>query len=182
MLLRNCVLLAGIGLALVTAGCSSKESFPVRTYPMGERVTLGHLIYTVFETQWLTHLGEQPNMRVPQNRYLLLRVSITNSGSGEIIAPAITLVDDAGQTYSEVPNGEGVPQWIGLLRQIKPAESAQGNLIFDVPPKHYKLSVTDETEQKTALVDIPLSFTGETPDLPEAPTTTAPLASPSGKP
>ena len=174
---------AGLGfLLLLTTSCGDNSIPPPRTYPMGERVQLGRLIYTVFETQWFTHLGEGPNARVPQRRYMLLRVSITNSGASEVIVPGITLVDESGQTYNEVGNGEGVPQWIGLLRQVKPAESAQGNLLFDVAPQRYKLQIADEAEQRTALVEIPLTFGAETPDLPAAGTMAPPqLSSPSGE-
>ena len=30
----------------------------MRTYRMGESITLGHIDYLVYETQWLTQLGE----------------------------------------------------------------------------------------------------------------------------
>jgi hypothetical protein len=132
---------------------------------MGDRVQLGHLIYTVFETQWMTQLGDGANQRVPQHRYFLVRMSITNGGASDIMVPAMTLVDDSGATHAELSNGESVPQWMGYLRQVRQAETAQGNIIFDVAPKHYKLRITDENEQRVALVDIPLSFGAETPEV-----------------
>jgi hypothetical protein len=42
-----------------------------------------------------------------------------------------------------------------------------GNALFDAPPAHYKLHLSDESSQQTALVDIPLSFRAETPELPD---------------
>jgi hypothetical protein len=160
------LLLALAGVSALAVSCSSTRPNPVRTFPMGDRVTLGHLIYTVFETQWLTQIGEGAAARIPQQRFFLLRMSITNSGADEVLAPNLALVDDSGQSYAELNNGEGVPKWIGYLRPIKPAESAQGDLLFDVPPKHYKLRISDESEQIVALVDIPLSFGAETPEVP----------------
>ncbi len=143
---------------------------------------MGTLIYTVFETQWLAQLGTGPTARVPQQRFLLVRASITNSGAKETLVPGISLVDDSGQLHNELASGDSVPQWIGLLRQIKPAESAQGNLVFDVPPGHYKLQISDENEQRISYIDIPLSFGAETPELPvpEAPQQPQ-LSSPSGR-
>jgi hypothetical protein len=47
---------------------------------------------------------------------------------------------------------------VGLARRIKPADTLTGNIAFDVPARHYKLEVTDELEEKKALIDIPLSF------------------------
>jgi hypothetical protein len=149
---------------LFLSSCSKDEKFPVRTYPLGEKVALGNLVYTAFETRWLTQMGEDPVPRLPQNRFFLVRVNISNSGGTETSSPALSIVDDSGKTYEELSNGENAPQWIGYLRQIKPAEAAQGNLLFDAPPRHYKLRITDETGERTALVDIPLSFNAETPE------------------
>jgi hypothetical protein len=164
---RSLLLAAGVCTALlILPGCGRDYSKTIRTFPMGERVQRGHLIYTVFETQWMTQLGEGANTRVPQHRFFLVRVSIVNSGSTDVIAPSLNLVDETGQTIPELSNGDGVPQWIGYLRNIKPAESAAGNLLFDAPPKRYNLRVSDETEEKLALIDIPLTFGGETSEMP----------------
>jgi len=130
---------------------------------MGERVHAGKLIYNVFETQWLTQLGQGPAARVPQNRFFLVRVSVVNSGGAEVLVPTMQLVDEGGQTHPELSNGEEVPQWIGFLRHAQPAENLQGNVIFDVPPRRYKLRVMDEKEEREALIDIPLSFDSEMP-------------------
>jgi len=151
--------------ALSCTGCSP-EKFPVRTYQLGEKVTLGHLIYTVFESAWLTQIGHAPDARIPKHRFFLVRMSVVNSGGGQLISPHVTIEDDNGNTYPEMDNGEGVPQWIGYLRQVQPAQAALGNLVFDAPPAHYKLRISDEEESKFALIDIPLTFVSETPDVP----------------
>jgi hypothetical protein len=165
-LMRPFAFFATVALCVVAGSCSSGEKFPVRTYQMGEKVTLGPFIYNVFETQWLTHFGEDVTPRLPQHRFFIVRVSILNSGTQELIGPNLSIVDDNGKVYEELQNGEGVPQWIGYLRQLKPADSSTGNLVFDAPPRHYKLKVIDETGDRTALVDIPLSFNAESPQLP----------------
>lgn len=154
-------------MAVILSGCSSESgSYPVREYRMGDRIELGRLIYNVFEAHWVTHLGEQPSTRVPNSRFLLLRVSVVNSGGAPISVPPLQLVDDAGATHSEVSDGEQVPNWIGILREVKPADSLQGNVLFDVNPAHYKLRVTDESEERAGLINIPLQFQPETPDVP----------------
>jgi len=133
---------------------------------MGERVSVGSLVYNVFEDQWKAQLGQGSGARVPKDRFFLVRLSVVNGGSTELIIPSVTLVDDAGQTYPELPNGDGVPQWTGYLRRVKPAETLQGNVVFDVAPKHYRLRVTDENSQTSREIDIPLNFASETPDMP----------------
>jgi len=161
-------MLAAITAALLLNACSRSSSSAVRTYSMGEKVTLGQIIYTVYETQWLPQLGEGPAARVPQHRFFLVRMTAVNSGSAEVIVPNVTVEDDKGNSYPELQNGDGVPQWTGYLRTVKPAESAQGNVVFDAPPAHYKLRLADENEETLAYVDIPLSFGAEipTPELP----------------
>lgn len=157
-----------LALAVFSQTCCSPredEALPARVYQMGERVPVGHIIYTVFERQWITQFGEGVDARVPQNRFYLVRISAVNSGGASAIIPTISLVDDAGGTYAEVENGDRITDFIGALREIAPAETLQGNLAFDVPPKHYKLKLTDEDAKQTALVDIPLSFDSDTPEV-----------------
>jgi hypothetical protein len=152
--------------AVLLSGCSSEPAKPpLKQYNMGEKVPVGHLSYTIFETQWLTHLGEGAAQRVPQNRFFLIRLSVVNGGSGDAAIPNMTLEDDKGQKYDELSNGEGVPQWVGYLRTAHPADALQGNVVFDVPPGHYKLTMADEDQSHAARVDIPLSFGAETPEV-----------------
>jgi hypothetical protein len=147
------------------AACSSEPARgPVLQYNMGEKVPVGHLTYTVFETQWATHFGDGVNARVPQNRFFLVRLSAVNGGVSEAPIPNATIEDDARHTYGELTDGDGVPQWIGYLRSAKPADFVQGNLVFDAPPGHYKLRLTDG-QQNAALVDMPLTFGAETPEI-----------------
>jgi hypothetical protein len=163
-------LIAALTAALLTASCGGDEkSYPVRTYNMGERIQLGHLVYLVFETQWMTHIGDGPDARVPQHRFFLIRLSAVNSSNADLAVPTFTIQDDNGNTYNELSDGTGVPQWITYLRTVKPAESAQGNALFDAPPRHYKLKIQDEDGERTALVDIPLNFGAESPDIIQTP-------------
>jgi hypothetical protein len=155
-------ILAAVTAALVLNACSSR-SLPIRSYVLGEKVGLGHIIYTVYETQWVPQFGDGPDARVPQHRFFLVRMTAVNSGGDDLIVPNVTVEDDKGNSFPELPNGDGVPEWIGYLRKVKPAESAQGNLLFDAPPAHYKLRVTDEDGETSAYVDIPLSFGAEVP-------------------
>ena len=92
--------------ALFLSSCGEEEkSFPVRTYNLGDRIELGHIVYVVFETQWLTHIGDPATGRVPQNRFFLIRFSATNGGSNDSTVGNPTITDDKGQTYEELSNG-----------------------------------------------------------------------------
>src|SRR4051795_10358090 len=61
---------------------AKKETGPAVTYPMGQGVQLGPLTYTVLETSWKRQLGGGPAAKIPKNRYLLVKMSITN-GAGD---------------------------------------------------------------------------------------------------
>ena len=161
--LRSIPILAVVTSALLLSACSRGSSYPVRSYALGEKASLGHIIYTVYETQWVPQLGEPPAARIPEHRFFLVRMNAVNSGGEDVTVPNVTIEDDKGNSFPELRDGDGAPQWIGYLRRVKPAESAQGNLLFDAPPAHYKLRVTDENEEHAAYIDIPLSFGAEMP-------------------
>ena len=160
--------LAGAALACLAASTACSPAIPAesRLHRMGERVTVGSLVYNVFEDQWKAQLGQDAGARVPKDRFFLIRLSVVNGGATDLMVPALTLVDDSGQTFPELSNGDGVPEWTGYLRKVKPADTLQGNVVFDVPPKHYRLRVADENSQITREIDIPLNFTSDTPDMP----------------
>jgi hypothetical protein len=153
--------------AFLLSSCGDEEKTPaVPTYPMGERAPVGHITYKVFETQWLTQIGQGEDARIPQHRFFLVRLSAVNGFGTDVIVPNFSIEDDRGNTYPELSSGEGVPQYMGFLRSVKPAESVQGNTLFDAPPAHYKLKISDETGEKSGYIDIPLSFTSDTTEIP----------------
>jgi hypothetical protein len=162
----NCLqVVLGTALSTVlaaTCGCAPAVAPEAKLHYMGERVAAGGLVYNVFDTQWHAQLGEGADARVPKDRFFLVRLSVVNGGSTEVLIPTMTLVDDSGQTYTEQSNGDQATNWIGFLRKVKPADTLQGNVLFDVPPKHYRLRVSDENLQRTEEVDIPLNFSSPT--------------------
>jgi len=152
--------------ALLLSSCTGSLQKDIKVHEMGTRVETGHLIYTVFETEWLPQIGAGDTARVPKNRFFLVRLSAINSGSEELDVPNLTLIDDQGGTVEELTDGDQVPQWIGIVRRVKPADSLAGNAVFDAEPKHYKLRVRDENSEKSALIDIPLNFNADAPPGP----------------
>jgi len=132
---------------------------------MGERVQVGPLIYNVLHAEWRTQLGEGPEARAPKNRFLLVQLTITNSGGAETSIPPITLEDERGGAYPEEPDGTGMTNWLGVLRKLTPAQTDQGRIVFDAPAGAYRLRVTDDNpelgREKAALIDIPLQLEPE---------------------
>lgn len=154
----NLMRLAAIAGIVLLAGCrpSTKEQL---YYDQGERATVGSLTYTVIESAWRTQLGEMFNIRVPQQRFLMLTVSVTNGGGSEVSIPLLELVAPKGQKYKEISDGTGVSNWLGLIRTLAPAQTVQGRILFDVPLSGYRLRVPDGGQsefEKFALIDVPL--------------------------
>jgi hypothetical protein len=156
----GCVLLLG---GLLT-GC--QKAAPTRfEYAMGEKIPFGPLTYNVIESSWQTQLGDTFKLRIPQQRFLLITVSVTNGGGNDVSVPLFTLENPSGQDFLESDDGEGVDNWFGLLRTITPAQTQQGKLVFDVPLTSYRLRLTDGGGpglEKYTWVNIPLRMDVDT--------------------
>lgn len=148
--------------AFVSTGCGNRSSSSSKTYSMGERVLVGQFYVVALETKWLPQLGQGASSKTANNRFLLVRVTVTNQGGQEGAAPLFQLEDSKGQSFREFQQGDVIPQWLGLLRRVGPAMTESGNIVFDVPPGPYKLRATalgegeDADKEPTALIDIPL--------------------------
>jgi hypothetical protein len=78
----------------------------------------------------------------------------------------LQLMDEKGNGTMELSEVEGVQEWLGVLRTISPAETIQGRIVFEVPPKNYRLRVTDAGEpdqERFAMVNIPLRLEQRAP-------------------
>ena len=128
---------------------------------MGDRVQVGPLVYNVIEAEWKSQLGEFPSPRMPERTFLVVRLTVTNGGGQTIMIPQTKLENSNGETYDELNDGSGLANWLGLLRDLKPAATERGELLFDVPSNTYRLRLTDGSDSehpRIAYVKIPLSF------------------------
>ena len=151
-----------VPLIVLLAGCSSGT--PERksvTFAAGDKASVDKLTYSIVDTQIFPRLGDESSPRVPQNRFYVVDLSISNGGSSGQPVPGMTLIDDAGKNYEELLDGSGVPHWLGVTRKVAANQTEQGAVIFDAPAGHYKLKLTDETDENDVYVDIPLSFAHE---------------------
>lgn len=145
--------------SLFTEGCRDEKKPRAETYQMGDRVVLRPFTYNVIELQWKSQLGDMPTLRLPEHRFLLIRLSVTNGGGKEASVPLLSLEDAKGNSYQESSNGEAVENWFGLLRTISPAGTDQGWLLFDVPIGSYRLRLTnaaDPEQEEHSFVELPL--------------------------
>lgn len=145
------------------AGCGGKTANAKIDYEIGERVSLGNVTYTILETGWKAELGEMPKVRYPESRFLVIRLAVTNGTGNEVSLPLFKLETSAGKQVSETNNGEGIQEWLGLLRRVQPAETVTGRIAFDVPIGPTKLRVVgpldpSQNDEKYALIHIPLNL------------------------
>ena len=164
-----CLLTLALVAGLPLAGCKKQGPAQI-VFQMGERVTDTPMTYSVVQTAWRTQLGDTLQVRVPEHRFLLITLSATNGGGHPVAIPFLTLEGPNGAEYKEMESGEGVDNWFGLLREVAPAETKQGNIAFDVPLGSYRLRLTDGGEpgtEKFVWVEIPLRMdTDSTVDIP----------------
>jgi hypothetical protein len=163
--------------ALLLAGCGGLgRPTEIQKFQMGQAINLSTTSFTALETDWRATLDGRDGQRFAKNQFLLIKLLITNGGGGEITLPLMTLLDSKNNSYLEEEKGDGVPQWLGLLRVLKPAESEEGFLLFDVQPASYRLRIStggDPEKEQAVLIDIPYQLdnarpTGST-DLPITP-------------
>lgn len=150
----------------LSLGCT--KSVPARVeFNIGDSATAGPLTYNVVEAHWKSQLEGFPTQRVPQRNFLLVRITVTNSGGTEMGIPFLKLENSNGDSFTESEDGSGVDHWLGLIRRINPAQTEDGWLLFDVPTNSYKLRLTDGAveNEHIAYVTIPLSIATDAPTL-----------------
>jgi hypothetical protein len=150
-------------LCFCVIGCSSSSSTRSPTiYGAGDKAPVGRLTYSVTDTEISQQLGADTTApRAAQQRFYLVKISVSNSGTEEESIPGMNLVDDAGQSFPELADGTGVEHWLGVVRKVGPAQTEQGYVLFDVSTKHYRLRVNDPLDDKEIAIDIPLTFAHE---------------------
>jgi|SoiMethySBSTD1v2_1073268.scaffolds.fasta_scaffold239389_3 hypothetical protein len=171
LLLRSAFHLSAAAAIILLGSCGKNAAQSKTAFRMGEQMQVGPLIYNVLETKWVSQLGDMLRARLPKQRFLLIRVSVTNSGGKDASLPFLTLEDAKGQSYPEEQSGEGVEGWLGFLRTIQPAQTENGWLVFDVAPGSYNLRVSGETssgDEQSLLIHIPLSVDSMNDVLPKA--------------
>jgi hypothetical protein len=130
-------------------------------YQMGDPVKTGALVYTVLDTEWFDQIGDAASPRLPRNHFLSVRLSVTNTGSLTSGIPPLTIVNKQRVTYAELNDANGLSEWLGYMRSVKPAETLHGRILFDAPTGDYQLRVVDDAEpenQSSATIHMPLEL------------------------
>jgi len=152
-----CLVFLVIAAALIAVGCGGKPDNLTKVYALGETAEAGAFGFQVSGCDWLDRIGDGADAKTAVHRFLVIHLGVFNRSASDLAIPALALLDDNGQTYSEAPAMMADPKWLGLSRKARSNETTYGNAIFDVPPAHYRLRVADESGfDRFALIDIPL--------------------------
>jgi hypothetical protein len=154
---------------MALSSCNRKAPIPI--VQMGERAEVGRYVYTVLEARWKEKLEFEDAERLPRSRFLLLRLSVTNGGAGNFYIPQLSLVSASGEERAELNDVTGVPDWLGVVRNVAPLETKTGWVLFDAPVGDYRLRVADDafdpSDALTALIEVPVRLTANSDFLPE---------------
>jgi len=102
--LYACTLLAAV--SALQMACMAPAP-PVNVFHLGDKIQAGPLIYNVMEGKWRAQIGEGPDPRVPERRFLIVHLTVTNSGGQDLDIPSLTLVDQGGQVFNESLDAAG---------------------------------------------------------------------------
>lgn len=129
-------------------------------FKMGEKIEVGGLIYTVLEADWRSQLGEGASAQVPKHRYLLLKLTVTNSGGQQRDIPLLQIENAAREQFMELAEVKELPGWMGMIRLLQPGGIEDGWIVFDAPPGSYNLKVVSREgeDEVSRYVEIPLTL------------------------
>ena len=146
-------------LTLTLSGCQ-KQVQTGAAYKMGERVEVGGLIYTVLESDWRSQLGEGASAQVPKHRFLLIKLTVTNTGGQQRDIPLLHIENTKKEQFMELAEVKDLSGWMGMIRLMAPSGIEEGWIVFDAPPGNYNLRVVSrEGEDEVArYVEVPLTL------------------------
>lgn len=161
---RTALTVAALTILVINLIGCNKETAPslIGTFHMGEPIQVGPITYNVLESRWKPALKDDGTGKPPKERYLLVKLTATNGSGSPGAIPSFTIVSARGESYTEVTEGvQDVPNHLGVIRRIEPAQTEEGWVVFDAPVGAYQLMISDNGEpgsEKYARVDLPVSL------------------------
>jgi RNA polymerase subunit RPABC4/transcription elongation factor Spt4 len=111
-----------------------------KVYAEGESVRIGSFVYSVNDSMWRSAIGGQYNRQDANASFLVVEVSVTNSGNEGAMIPSLELTDNKKNDYESSSKSWVLDRSIGALDRLNPGVTKTGLVVFDVPMKEgYKL-------------------------------------------
>jgi hypothetical protein len=74
-----------------------------------------------------------------------------------VSVPSLSVGGQGDQSFDESMDGQDIPAWWGMVRNVQAGNTLEGRVLFDVEPKTYNLKVEDPAGA-VSLVELPLHF------------------------
>lgn len=117
-------------------GSQATESGESAPAGIGEPVQVGDFEVTVTGIeQGITHVGHEQLGADPQGQFVIVSVSVTNTGTTAeyFFADNQKLIDEQGREHSSSSAAVHLDQGQVLLQQINPGNTLEGALLYDIP-------------------------------------------------
>lgn len=112
----------------------------------GTPIEVGDFSYTINDVKWKDVLGEGSLIQHPDAAFLVVDITVVNTGRKAYYQESPQLVDSSGRTYSSTSNAfieEGSELW---LKEFNPQVQSRGRLVFDVPYGSYSLRLSGKED------------------------------------
>jgi hypothetical protein len=92
---------------------------------------------------------------------------VVNSGAEKRPVSSSKLVDSTTVVYNESTEAQDVDHWLGMVGNLKPGDTLEDNILFDLEPKSYKLKLDDGSKSgRVLMIELPLAFEANKPLIP----------------
>ena len=110
----------------------------------GEAVSVGFMRYQVHGSRYSDRFSDnQERNQPPDDSYLIIDLTVTNTANRNQMMPWFKLVDQNGTEYEMASRARAAERNLDRIRFLDPRVPTRGELIFDVPPdRTYRLKVT----------------------------------------
>jgi hypothetical protein len=111
---------------------------------MGETLHVGYTAYCAWSAKWSDHISDNQFLDKRANaNWLVINMTVRNDDKQARTVPPITLVDEQGREYEASAEAMMTDDAIGVLQDLNPDVSKQGNVVFDVPKgRTYRLKLS----------------------------------------
>lgn len=111
---------------------------------MTETLHVGYTTYCAWSAKWSDKISDNQFLDKRANaNWLVINMTIRNDDKKARTVPPIKLIDEDGREYDASTEGMMTEDAIGILQDLNPDVSKQGNVIFDVPKgRTYRLKLS----------------------------------------
>lgn len=132
-----------------------EEKVKEPVYRLKDTVHVGYWSYAIWDIKWQRSLDSGYSNKQADAMFLVITVTARNEDNTSSTLPPFKLIDGEGREFDQSSDAALLPDGFGLLKNVNPGVSAQGQIVFDVPQGVYDLQVSGGFNSgKTTLVNL----------------------------